>query len=249
MMAQLLIFLMFLFLGGIPGDHLIVPVSGHSIPSPMHLRLGQKENVWRGEFVDKEEDGMGMIEAIDEEDDNNLDTEGEFEIWDNNEEEEEAEVEGDHAEVEWNIPDCPSQSTQHLHSQKHQYYGPLQRAEEVGDVTIEDTASQPVKGHLFRSHLSRYRAPRRLGRWQRLRSHGGLGFRLTQHWKSWRQRAQWVCSLGHRWSLRGQRYTLYGKQRRIRRYRQAPYPNGENDSTEERVTESDRGTDTHFLSI
>ncbi|KAM9827441.1 sentrin-specific protease 3b [Neosynchiropus ocellatus] len=45
--------------GGIPGDHLIDPVSGHSISSPMHLRLGQKEQVWRGEFVeDDDEDGI-----------------------------------------------------------------------------------------------------------------------------------------------------------------------------------------------
>ncbi|XP_044196950.1 sentrin-specific protease 3b isoform X1 [Thunnus albacares] len=236
--------------GGIPGDHLIVPVSGHSIPSPMHLRLGQKEMVWRGEFVDKaDEDGMGRIEAIgEEEDDNNLDAEGKFEVWDNNDEEEEEEVEGDHAEVEWDIPDFPSQSTQHLHSQKHQYYGPLQKAEEGGDVTVEDTISQAVTGDLFRSHLSRYRALRRLRRWQRLRSHGGQGFRLTQHWKSWRQRAQWVCSLGHRWSLRGQRYNLYGKQRRIRRYRQSPYPDGGDDSSDERFTESERDKQTNGCS-
>lgn len=192
---------------------------------------------------------MGRIEAIgEEEDDNNLDAEGEFDVWGNNEEEEE-EVEGDHAEVEWDIPDFPSQSTQHPHSQKHQYYGPLQTAEEGGDVTVEDTVSQAVTGDLFRSHLSRYRALRRLRRWQRLRSYGGQGFRLTQHWKSWRQRAQWVCFLRHQWNLRGHRYNLYGKQRRIRRYQQSPYPDGEDDSNDERFTESERGIGTHYIYI
>ncbi|XP_023279683.1 uncharacterized protein LOC111668009 [Seriola lalandi dorsalis] len=243
--------------GGIPGDHLIVPVSGHSVPSSMHLRLGQKEKVWTREYVDKEEDdGMGGIEAIgddDDEEENNLDGEdkGEFsgKDWDNNEEEDEdeeeeeeedVEEEGDQAEVEWEIPDFPFQSTHQPHSQPHPHYGPQQKAEDGGDVTVEDSLSQAEAGDLFRSHLSRYRALRRLRRWQRLRSHGGLGFRLTQHWKSWRQRAQWVCFLGHRWSRRGQRYNLYGKQRRIKRYQQSPYTDGEDDSTDERFTESDR---------
>ncbi|KAM9335645.1 sentrin-specific protease 3b [Symphorus nematophorus] len=236
--------------GGIPGDHLIVPVSGHSVPSPMHLRLGQKDKVWTGEYVDEEEeDGMGRIEAIgDEEEENNLEgeDEGEFEVkgWDNNEEEEEdeeeVEDEGDQAQVEWEIPDFPSQSTQHPLSQQHQHYGPQQKAEESGDITVEDTVSKAEAGYLFRSHLSRYRALRRLRRWQRLRSHGGLGFRLTQHWKSWRQRAQWVCSQGHRWSRRGKRYGLYGKQRRIKRYQQSPYTDGEDDSADDRFSESER---------
>ncbi|GAA6230988.1 ubiquitin-like-specific protease ESD4 [Lates japonicus] len=240
--------------GGIPGDHLIVPVSGHSVPSPMHLRLGQKEKVWTREYVDEEEeDGMGEIEAIgDEEEENNLDGEDKGEIegedWDNNEEEEEedeeeeaeVEEEGDQAEVEWEIPDFPFQSTQYRHSQQHQHCGPQQKAEEGADVAVEETLSQAEAGDLFRSHLSKTRALRRLRRWQRLRSHGGLGFRLTQHWKSWRQRAQWVCFLGQRWSRRGQRYNLYGKQRRIKRYHQSSYTDGADDSNDDRFTESDR---------
>ncbi|XP_070785963.1 sentrin-specific protease 3b [Enoplosus armatus] len=239
--------------GGIPGDHLIVPVSGHSVPSTMHLRLGQKEKVWTGEYVDEEEED----EAIgDEEEENNLDGEEEDEFegkgWDNkeeeeeeeededDEEEEEVEEEGYQAEVEWEIPDFPSQSTQYPHSQQHQHYGPQQKAEEGGDVTVEDSVSQAEAGDLFRTHLSRYRALRRLTRWQRLRSHGGLGFRLTQHWKSWRQRAQWACFQGHRWSRRGQRYNLYGKQKKIKRYQQSPYTDGEDGGNDERFTESER---------
>ncbi|XP_049923573.1 uncharacterized protein LOC126404417 [Epinephelus moara] len=245
--------------GGIPGDHLIVPVSGHSVPSPMHLRLGQKEKVWTGEYVEEEEeeegeeeDGMGRIKPIgDEDEENNLDGDDEAEFegkgWDNNEEEEEEEEdeeevedEGDQAEVEWEIPDFPSQSNQHPHSQQHQQHGPQQKAEEGGSVPVEDTVSQAEVGDLFRSSFSRYRALRRLRlrRWPRLRSHGGLGLRLAQHWKSWRQRAQWACSLGSRYSRKGRRHNLYGKQRRIKRYRQ--YTDGEDDSNDERFTDSER---------
>uniref|UniRef100_A0A7N6AVI3 Ubiquitin-like protease family profile domain-containing protein n=1 Tax=Anabas testudineus TaxID=64144 RepID=A0A7N6AVI3_ANATE len=212
--------------GGIPGDHLIVPVSGHSVPSSMHLRLGQKEKVWTGEYVN-EEDGLDGIEAVGK-------------MWDNNEEEEE--VEGDQMNMGWEISDFPLQSTQKFLSQQHQYCALQQKAEAGGDSTVEDNLSQAVPGDLFRSHRSRYKALRRLRRRQRLRSHGCLGFRLTEHWKSWRQRAQWVCFLGHRWSRRGQRYNLYGKQRRIKRYQQSSYTDGEEDSNE-RLTESDRGTD------
>ncbi|KAM9836484.1 sentrin-specific protease 3b isoform 1-T1 [Aulostomus maculatus] len=237
--------------GGIPGDHLIVPVSDHSIPSPMHLRLGQKERVWKGEFVDKEEeeDGMDGIEAIGEEDEeNNLDAEDEFEGegWDDNEEEEEEGdgEEGEEAEVGWNIPDFPSQSTQHLLSQ-HQHYGPLQKAEDVGDATVEDPMSHAATGGLFRPHLSRYRPLRRLRRWKRLRSQGAVGFRLSQHWRSWRQRAQWVYSFGHRWNLRGPRYNLYGKQRRLKRYRQSPYTDEDDNSNAEMFMDSEREQQTN----
>ncbi|XP_034712657.1 sentrin-specific protease 3b isoform X2 [Etheostoma cragini] len=243
--------------GGIPGDHLIVPVSGHSVPSPMHLRLGQKEKVWTGEYVEEDEDGMGTIKAIgDEDEENNLEGEDELEFdgkgWDNNneeeeddddddeEEEDEVEDEGEEEELEWDIPEFPSQSTQHPHSQQHhQHHAPQQKAEE-DDVPGEPVVSQAKAGDVFRSHLSRYRALRRLRRWQRLRSHAGPGFRLTKHWKSWRQRAQWVYSQGCRYSRRGQRHNLYSKQRRTRRYRQSPYTDGEDDINKERFTESER---------
>ncbi|XP_029381700.1 sentrin-specific protease 3b isoform X2 [Echeneis naucrates] len=232
--------------GGIPGDHLIVPVSGHSVPSSMHLRLGQKEKVWTHEYVDEqEEDGLGGIEAIVDEEEDNREDKGEFEgrEWDVNEddgeydEEEEVEEETDQAEVEWEIPEFPFQHTDQPHSEQH---GQQQKVEDGAGVTAVQTLSQAEAGDLFRSHLNRYRALRRLRRWQRLRSHGSLGFRLTQHWKTWRQRAQWVFFLGHRWSRRGQRYNLYGRQRRIKRYQPSLYTDGEDDSTDERFTESNR---------
>nr|XP_046236833.1 sentrin-specific protease 3b [Scatophagus argus] len=229
--------------GGIPGDHLKAPVSGHSVPSPMHLRLGQKEKVWTGEYVDKEEEEMiGGLEAVgDEEEENYVDGEdkGEFEgkDWDNNEEaededEEEVEEEGDRAEVEWEIPEFPSKTTQHPHLQQHQPYGPQEKTEEDADVAVEDTVFQAKAGDLFRSHLSRNRALRRLRRWQR--------FRLTQHWKNWRRRAQWIFFQGHRWNRRGQWYSLYSRQRRIKRNLQSSYSNGGDDCKDKRFTVSER---------
>lgn len=148
---------------------------------------------------------------------------------------------------EWEISDFPSHSTQKCVSQQHQPYGPQQKIEAVGDVTVEDSLSQAEAEDMFRSHLSRHKAVRRLKRWQRFRSHRGLGFRLTRHWRSWRQRAQRLCLLGHRWSRRGQRYNLYDKQRRIKRYQQSPYTEREEDSNDERLTEPERGTDVHPL--
>ncbi|KAM3589953.1 uncharacterized protein V6R79_000527 [Siganus canaliculatus] len=235
--------------GGIPGDHLIVPVSGHSVPSPMHLRLGQKGKVWTGQFADEEEaDGMGRIEAVScKEEENNLDEvdevdEGEFECkgWDNNQDEEVDEEleEGDQTELLWEFTDFESKSPQHINSQ-HQHYGTQRKAEEDGNATVEGTLSQVKVGDLFRSHLSKYRSMRRLRGWQRLRCHGSLGFRLTQHWKSWRQRAQWVCSQGQRWNRRGQRYIRYSKLRKTKRYPQSPNINGE-DAGNERFTLSER---------
>ncbi|XP_029932453.1 sentrin-specific protease 3b [Myripristis murdjan] len=240
--------------GGIPGDHLIDPASGHSVPSPMHLKLGQKEKVWMGEYMEEEEeDGMGEIEAIgDEEAENNLDGEegAEFEGggWDDDEEEEgddeeDGEGEGDEAEVEWEVPDFPSQANQHPHPQ-HQHHGPQQKEDEGGNVNMDVTDSQAKAGDSprsrfpVRSRLSGLRALRRLRRWQRLRSHGGLRFRLTQHWKSWRQRAQWLGILGHRWARRGQRYNLYSKQKKIKRYR--PSFTDEEDDDDDRFTESEK---------
>ncbi|XP_028996328.1 sentrin-specific protease 3b [Betta splendens] len=237
--------------GGIPGDHLIVPVSGHSVHSPMHLRLGQKDKVWTGEYVD-EEDGMGDIEPVgdeEDEDENHLEGGGkgvfEGEVWHNNDEEEEDEgddEEEDQINEEWEISDFPSQSTQKCVLQQHQPYGPQQKTQAVGDVTVDDSLSQAEVEDMCRSHLSRYKTLRRLRlrRWQRFRSHSGLGFRLTQHWKSWRQRAQRLCLLGNRWSRRGQRSNLYGKQRRIKQYPQSSYTEEEDDSNDERLTELDR---------
>ncbi|XP_056431736.1 sentrin-specific protease 5-like isoform X1 [Gadus chalcogrammus] len=112
--------------GGIPGDHLLDPASGHSVPSPMQLKLGQKEKVWKGEYVEEdEEDGIETIgdeeaENHFEEAENNFEEEEEEEeefegeIWDEEEEDEEDDGE---SEQEWEGAQFPSQSNQPLHPQ------------------------------------------------------------------------------------------------------------------------------------
>lgn len=242
-----------LCIGGIPGDHLIVPVPGHSVPTPMHLRLGQKDKVWTREYGDKEEDdAMGPIEALEEEEEHYMDGEDKDELeyrdWDNEEEEGEDEEEkgGSKAEMVWKISEFSSKTTQHAHSQ-HQYYRPQQKAEDDdGDDTVEIGVSQ-TEANTNISHLGRNRAIRRFRRWPHLRSHGGLGFRLTQHWKNWRQRAQWVSFQGQRLNRRWQRHSLYGKQRRIKRYQQLPHIDGKDNCNNESLTVSQRGIDLHVL--
>ncbi|XP_054609758.1 sentrin-specific protease 3-like [Dunckerocampus dactyliophorus] len=211
--------------GGIPGDHLIVPVSDHSIPSPMHLRLGQKEKAWQGEFVEDEEeeeeeedgDGISWIEAIgDEEDHPKLNVRGaEFkgDCWEENETEEEYHGE-QVAVVERNFPDFSSQSAQYPN------VAPLQTTNDDDAVAHEAFSQARALGrHFFQSRHDSFRSLKRSRR--RLRLHGGIGFRLSQHWKSWRQRAQWAYFLGLRCSLK-RKYNYYGKHRRVKRYRTSP---------------------------
>ncbi|XP_077401356.1 sentrin-specific protease 3b [Vanacampus margaritifer] len=217
--------------GGIPGDHLIVPVSDHSIPSPMHLRLGQKERVWSDEV---EEDVMGHIDAEDADD--------EFEggCWEENEEEEEEEVEEDEDEeqaavVEWDVADFPPQSTQLY---QHANFGALQKDEDVR--TEENEAALVPQAGTGRQtsvlHQNRFWALRRAQLRRQPRFHGALGSRLSQNWKSWRQRAQRVYSLRLRWSLKGLKYNCYSKQRRIKRFRQSL-------CTDDEISDDDRFTD------
>uniref|UniRef100_A0A3Q4G7E0 SUMO specific peptidase 3b n=1 Tax=Neolamprologus brichardi TaxID=32507 RepID=A0A3Q4G7E0_NEOBR len=212
------------FIGGIPADRLIVPVSDHSVSTPMHLRLEHKEKVWTGEYVVDEEDGIGGTEAVGDDEVNNFDGEdmGKFDSKSlENNEDEDVEEDGDQEVEEWGISDFSSQSSEHLHSQQHDHQRPEQKAEEIGEAP--------------------YRALRRLGRLQRLRCRGGLGFRLSQHWKSWRQRARWMCSVRHRWSHKGQRNTQR-EQRRLKRYEGPPYRHEEYDGSDDGHTESDIGT-------
>ncbi|XP_037118063.1 sentrin-specific protease 3b [Syngnathus acus] len=222
--------------GGIPGDHLIVPVSDHSIPSPMHLRLGEKERVWSGED-EAEEDRMGHIDAEDADD--------EFEggCWEENEDdEEEEEIEDEDEEqgavVEWDVADFPPQSSQHY---QHANFRALQKEEDVR-TEQDEAASVPQVGtgrQTSEPHLHRYLALRRARSRHRQRFPGALGSRLSQQWKSWRQRAQRVYSLSLRWSLKGQKYNCYSKQRSIKRYRQSLCTD-DDISDDERFTEAGR---------
>lgn len=246
-----------LFLGGIPGDHLIVPVSGHGVPSPMHLRLGQK-NVWTEEYVDKEEEGgMDGVEAIEAEEEEKHcldgDEKGQFEgrVWEDEEEEGEdedveEEEEGDKDELEWEIAEFPSKVPQHTYSQ-HQYYKLQQKADDDDDdIPVKDPVPQ-TQADIFRPPLGRNRGPRRLRHWQHVRTHKGIGFRLTQHWKGWRLRAQWLCSQGHRYHRRWQRHSMYAKRRAIKRYQQLPGTDGKDDCLDEDITGFHGGTHTILI--
>ncbi|XP_047242744.1 sentrin-specific protease 5-like isoform X2 [Girardinichthys multiradiatus] len=231
--------------GGIPGDHLIVPVSGHSVSSSMHLRLGQKEKLWTGQYVeDEEEDGPGGIEAIgDEEEVNNLyeDDIEDFQVkgWGKNGQEEdgdEVEENEEQKKVEWEVPDFPCQSNPYSRLQHHQNHGPRHREEKLGDPSVENIVSPSEVTGLFGSQFSRYRALKRLRRLRRMRSYGVLGFQLAQHWKSWRQKARWITLAGHQWSRRRQTYNMYGRLRRTKNFPPF-YNNDEDDSQEERLTD------------
>ncbi|XP_061566673.1 sentrin-specific protease 3b [Cololabis saira] len=233
--------------GGIPGDHLIVPVSGHSVSSPMQLRLGQKEKLWTGGYVEEdeedEEDGPCGLEPLDEEEEvNNLYSEdlAEFEGkgWPNHGDDPEEEMEevdevGDR-KLEWNVPDFLSQSAQY-----HHHHGPEQKAGDGGEAPAETAVSRAEARDSLRSHLSRFRVLRRFRRFPLLRNRGVVGFRLAQHWKNWRQRARWTQSPGPRWGQRGQ-YKLYSRRRRTKRRSESPYSDEDEDSSEEQLAASYR---------
>ncbi|CAL8241733.1 unnamed protein product [Merluccius merluccius] len=252
--------------GGIPGDHLLDPASGHSVPSPMQLKLGQKEKVWKGEYVEEEEeeeDGMGDIETIgDEEVENDFEEEGEEEefegeLWD---EEEDEEDEGE-SELEWEGSKFPSQSNQPLHPQQplhHHHHmqqqqqqphllllhrGPQPDAEslDVADTSYHgddaDDSPRPKPGGRS-SRLSGFGVLRRLRHLRGLQGGaagggGGGRIRLAQHWRAWRQRALWAGSVKHRRVRRWQRYTFYGQQKRDNRHRSSPSSDEEEEEDEE----------------
>ncbi|XP_010897469.1 sentrin-specific protease 3b [Esox lucius] len=191
---------------GISGGHLgMDPTSTHQMPSPMHLKLGQKERAaWEAEYMEemereeREDERKGENNVDEEEEDGDFEAEG----WDEEEDEE--------AEVEWEVPHMvPTASLQEQNH--HQLQASLDGEDqdnslakpEAGDVT-----SAPVQ-----SRLNGLRQ-RRLKRWRKLRSHAGLRFRLTQHWKTWRQRALWVGTLGHRRARRWRQYSLYANRQR-----------------------------------
>ncbi|CAB1351438.1 unnamed protein product [Coregonus sp. 'balchen'] len=173
----------------ISGGHLeIDPTATHRMPSPMHLKLGQKERVaWEAEYMEDEGEN-------DEED-------FEGEGWDDDEE-------GEEAEVVWEVPHMVP--TPSLQEQNH-HQAPL------GDDDHDNNQAEPEERDFpsvpIQSRLNGLRQ-RRLRRWRKLHSHEGLRLRLTQHWQTWRQRAQWVGTLGHRRARRWRRYSLYSNRQR-----------------------------------
>lgn len=213
----------------------------------MHLRLGQKEKLWTGEYIEEEEeDGTGGIAPIgDEEEVNHLYSGdlGDFESkgWENNGEDEEGEIDGeeDQEKLEWEESEFFSQSTEHHESQQDQHHGPQQTAEPLGEASIQNIVYQAEGRNSFQHNFSRYRALRRLRRLRRLRSRS---LPLAQHWKSWRQKARWLLQVGHHWKQRGQKYKLYGKQRKTKVFLPSFYDDEDDDGYEEHFRGASRGT-------
>lgn len=148
-------------------------------------------------------------------------------------------------ELEWEIAEFPFKAPQHAFSQ-HQYYK-LQQKTEDSNVLVKDPIPQ-THADMFRSHHRRNRGSRRLRlrHWQHLGSYRSAGFRLTQHWKSWRLRAQWICSQGHRYHRRWQRQSVHSKRKAIRRYQQLLSTDDRDDGVDENIMGFHGGTNTFF---
>ncbi|XP_038159109.1 sentrin-specific protease 3b [Cyprinodon tularosa] len=204
--------------GGIPENHLIVPASGHSVSSSVHLRLGQKDKLWAGEYV--EDDGPGAIEAIgDEEEGKNLyEDDGEDlqgKAWENNGEEEDGDEVGE--SEEWEVPDFPCQSNLYGRPQHQDQRPQHQQQEEPGAPSAESAAFQAGARGLYRSQLRRYRVLKRL-RSLALVSRGLPGSQPARQWKNWRQSVRWSTAAGQHGGRKGQKPSFYGRQRRTKRF-------------------------------
>lgn len=183
--------------GGMGGG-LMDPNSPPNATSPIHLKLGHKEQIWAGEYIEPVE--------VDEEvgfDENEEDME--------EEEQDEEEIDSDCApweekdEVEdWQMP-FESQPQVML---ANNYRQQVSSREGEAKFKARDFPENPFQ---IRLHGLRQQ---RLKRWRRLRSSARLRNRLVQNWKTWRQRAQWVGTLGYRRARRWRQYSLIANKRR-----------------------------------
>ncbi|XP_066537515.1 sentrin-specific protease 3b [Hoplias malabaricus] len=182
---------------GMAGGHLLGPDSPQNTQSAMQLKLSQKERVWTGEYIEPDE--------IDEED---MEEEEEEEELDEDQMDESEEINSECAPVEeedtvedWGVP-------YESLSQVQQCQNLLPVDEEQPKNEAKDFTESPLRARLQGLRQQR------LKRWKRLRACMGLRFRLAHTWKTWRQRAQWVGSLGNRRVRRWRQYSLYtGRQR------------------------------------
>ncbi|XP_051509811.1 uncharacterized protein LOC127415207 [Myxocyprinus asiaticus] len=184
--------------GGMAGG-LMDPNSPPNATSPIHLKLGHKERVWPGDYIEPVE----------------IDEDVEF---DENEENVEEEEEQDEVEIDsecapweekddvedWQMPFESKPQIMHVNNYQHQ----ASSHEAEARFQARDFPENPFQ---IRLHGLRQQ---RLKRWRRLRSSAGLRNRLVQNWKTWRQRAQWVGTLGYRRTKRWRQYSLYASKRR-----------------------------------
>lgn len=181
------------------GAGLMDPNSPPNATSPIHLKLGHKERVWTGEYIEPIEvdEDIGVdgnledLEEDEESDDQEIDSE--CALW---EEKEELE--------DWQRPFESQLQIMHVESFRHQ--APSHDGD--AELQVRDFPEHPVQ---VRLHGLR---EQRLKRWRRLRSSARLRNRLVQNWKTWRQRAQWVGSLGYRRARRWRQYSLYTTKKR-----------------------------------
>ncbi|XP_061104677.1 sentrin-specific protease 3a [Conger conger] len=218
--------------GGMGGTHLMDPATTHHVPSPIHLKLGQreKERVWDAEYIDQEE-GEEEPEEDEEDCDDDVDEEGgeeEGQEQQGEEEEEEEEEEDDNDEGEedeyddevsweegdgdWALLPLPRE----LHQQQLQMHP---------EHNALDSGGSPA--HM---RLNGLRGRRLQLRRRRLGRYSGMRSRLAQHWRSWRQWAQ--CSTttasGLGWVQRRRRlFGLYRRWQNKTRPARGPLQNGE----------------------
>ncbi|KAI2662733.1 Sentrin-specific protease 3 [Labeo rohita] len=182
--------------GGMGGG-LMDPNSPPNATSPIHLKLGHKEQVWAGEYIEPvevdEEPGFDENEDMEEEDRDEEDIDSECAPW-----EEKDEVE------DWQMP-FESQPRAVL---TNNYQQQVSSHEVEAKFQVRDFPENPFQ---IRLHGLRQQ---RLKRWRRLRSSVRLRNRLVQNWKTWRQRAQWVGTLGYRRARRWRQYSLHASKRR-----------------------------------
>ncbi|KAK2913703.1 hypothetical protein Q8A67_002102 [Cirrhinus molitorella] len=182
--------------GGMGGG-LMDPNSPPNATSPIHLKLGHKEQVWSGEYIEPvevdEEAGFDENEDMEEEEQDEEEIDSECAPW-----EEKDDVE------DWQMP-FESQPQAVLANNYRQ-----QVSSHVGEAKFQ-ARDFPENPFQIRLHGLRQQ---RLKRWRRLRSSARLRNRLVQNWKTWRQRAQWVGTLGYRRARRWRQYSLYASKRR-----------------------------------
>ncbi|XP_016138907.1 uncharacterized protein [Sinocyclocheilus grahami] len=180
------------------GGVLMDPNSPPNATSPIHLKLGHKEQVWTGEYIepveDDEEAGFDEDEEdMEEEERDEEDIDSECVPW-----EEKDEVE------DWQMP-FESQPQAML---ANNYRQQVSLHEGEAKFQARDFPEKP-----FWIRLRGLRQ-QRLKRWRRLRSSARIRNRLVQNWKTWRQRAQWASTLGYRRARRWRQYSLYASKRR-----------------------------------
>ncbi|CAL9694429.1 unnamed protein product [Knipowitschia caucasica] len=199
--------------GGIPADHLMAPVSGHSIPSPMHLKLGQKEAAWMGDYVEDEDgDDLAKIESIEDEDEMEEDRH-EQAPWD--EEDGLVEEEEYHTHAQW--PKMPSQAAAYSHFQQVPEKSDCEEdyeeeeeevEEEEEEEEDEEEEEEENMGESSESPSVAALCPGRSLGWTRLSSRRSIG--LVGQWRRWRHRAQWM----NKWRRGRVRHSLYSQPKR-----------------------------------